>query len=311
PAAAEAMLEQVRSGETVRGLEGRLRVRDGSVKEVLIGANGRWEGGRLVYVRCFTTDITERKRAEEDLKRTAAELGRSNADLQQFAYVASHDLKEPLRMVAGFTQLLARRYGDKFDSTGEEFLSFVTDGVARMQALIDDLLQYSRVGSRPKKFEPVDTAEVVQQALANLGKALEESDAEVSARALPQVTGDPVQLVQLFQNLIGNAVKFRAERKPAVKVAARRKGDEWVFLVRDNGIGFEAESYDRIFEIFQRLHGKAEYPGTGIGLAVCKKIVERHGGRIWVDSKPGEGSTFYFSLPAAAPEGARGQAATR
>jgi light-regulated signal transduction histidine kinase (bacteriophytochrome) len=202
-------------------------------------------------------------------------------------------------MVSSYTQLLARRYEGKLDDDADEFINYAVDGANRMQKLINDLLTYSRVGTRGKKFVPTDTGVVFDAACANLRRAIEESGAQITSETLPTVAGDETQLVQLFQNLIGNAIKFRDEKKtPEVRVGAERRGGEWLFSVRDNGIGIEAHYQERIFVIFQRLHAKAEYPGTGIGLAICKKIVERHGGTIWVQSEPGQGSTFYFTLRA-------------
>jgi light-regulated signal transduction histidine kinase (bacteriophytochrome) len=235
--------------------------------------------------------------AHATLERRAQELARSNAELEQFAYVASHDLQEPLRMVASYTQLLMRRYGERFDGDAREFMDFIVDGAARMKQLIEDLLAYSRVGTRGKPFQPVPAETVLKKALANLQIAIEQSGATVTHDPLPVVTVDEVQWLQLLQNLIGNAVKFRGEAPPEVHVSVEDRGTEWVFGVRDNGIGIEPQYFERIFMVFQRLAGRNEYPGTGIGLAICKKVVERHEGRIWVESQPGRGSTFRFTLP--------------
>ncbi|HET7272894.1 MAG TPA: PAS domain S-box protein [Rubrobacter sp.] len=244
-------------------------------------------------------ELAARKRTERALAELVEDLRQSNTELEQFAYVASHDLQEPLRMVSSYTQLLARRYQGRLDEDADEFIAFAVDGANRMQTLINDLLQYSRVGTRGKPLAPTDTNLVLEAARANLRVVLEETGAKVTSDELPSVMGDPVQLSQLFQNLIGNAVKFRKEgESPLIHIGAERLDGEWLFSVGDNGIGIEAEYLERIFVIFQRLHARTEYSGTGIGLAVCKKIVERHGGKIWVESVPGEGSTFYFTLRA-------------
>jgi PAS domain S-box-containing protein len=225
------------------------------------------------------------------------ELAYSNTELQQFAYVASHDLQEPLRMVASYTQLLARRYRGKLDSDADEFISYAVDGANRMQRLINDLLSYSRLGTQGKPLELTGSESALAQALANLQLAIAENEAVVSHDPLPTVWADETQLVQLFQNLVGNAIKFRSTQPPRIHISAEQKEREWLFSVSDNGIGIEPEYAERIFVIFQRLHSQAEYSGTGIGLAFCKRIVERHGGRIWMESQPGQGATFYFTLP--------------
>jgi signal transduction histidine kinase len=249
-------------------------------------------------------ELAERKRAEETLARQAQELARSNAELEQFAYVISHDLQEPLRMVASYVQLLARRYKGKLDSDADDFIAFAVDGATRMQRMINDLLAYSRVNTRGKPFEPTDCEVVFNNVLTNLQMTIVENDAMVTHAPLPVVVADKTQLMQLFQNLIGNAIKYRSDRPPQVHVEAERREGEWLLAVRDNGIGIDPKHFTRIFVIFQRLYGQEEYPGTGIGLAICRKIVERHGGSIWVESEPGKGSTFYFTLPDKGESGA-------
>ncbi|OGA64757.1 MAG: hypothetical protein A3G83_05465 [Betaproteobacteria bacterium RIFCSPLOWO2_12_FULL_68_20] len=259
----------------------------------------RGPDGATLYEIAIFDDITERKEADEALRAAHEELKRSNAELEQFAYVASHDLQEPLRMVSSYTQLLQRRLGEKLDDDAREFMAYIVDGAARMKQLIEDLLAYSRVGTRGKDFKALAGEDILRRALVNLRAAIEETKAEVTHDALPTIEADDVQIAQLLQNLIGNALKFRGADPPRVHVGVVEREGEWELWVRDNGIGIEPQYFERIFMVFQRLHNKGEYPGTGIGLAICKKVVERHGGRIWVDSRPGEGSTFRFTLPKA------------
>ena len=256
----------------------------------------RDKDGHLTGFVSIDRDITERKRAEAALEGHARELRRSNADLQQFASIASHDLQEPLRMVSGYTQLLARRYKGKLDADADEFIGYAVAGARRMQWLIDDLLAYSQVDTSGRSFDPTDCNEVVRQCVANLEATVRESSAQITLDDLPTVSADSSQLGQVFQNLIANAIKFRDQEPPRVHVSARRDDDEAVFAVRDNGIGIEPEDTERIFAVFQRLHTRDEFPGSGIGLSICKRIVERHGGRIWVESSPGEGATFRFTI---------------
>jgi signal transduction histidine kinase len=239
----------------------------------------------------------ERQRAQEDLAKKVWELARSNAELEQFAYVASHDLQEPLRMVAAYTQLLAERYRGKLDEQADKYIHYAVDGAVRMQTLIQDLLQFSRVGRNGKERTDTECKIVVEQALQNLHAAIRESDARVDLGSLPSVMANRAQLVQLFQNLIGNAIKFRGSEPPVIQVDAERQEDAWLFTITDNGIGIAPEYRQDIFTVFKRLHTRAEYPGNGIGLAICRKIIEQHGGRIWVESQPGPGSSFKFTLP--------------
>jgi hypothetical protein len=245
----------------------------------------------------LATSLAERERAEESLARRAEELARSNGELEQFAYVASHDLKEPLRMVTSYLQLLEKRYRSKLDSDAKDFIDFAVDGGTRMASLIDGLLAYSRVGTHGATLQPTDCESVLGRAIADLDAAIRDRAAEVTHDRLPTVVADATQLQQVFQNLIANAIKFRNKRPPKVHVSAKRGKREWLIAVTDNGIGIDPQYSERIFVVFQRLHGRNEYAGTGIGLAICKKIIERHGGRIWFDSTPGNGSTFHFTLP--------------
>jgi signal transduction histidine kinase len=243
------------------------------------------------------TEIAERQLADDNLRRTAEELARSNRDLEQFAYVASHDLQEPLRAVSGYIQLLQQRYADKLDEKASQYIDGAVDGAARMQKLITDLLTYSRVDTRGRNLEWTELSKVLNATLENLKVGIREANAKITLDPLPRLKVDPTQIAQLFQNLIGNAIKFRSEQAPEIHVGAKKCQDSWLFSVRDNGIGIDPQYTERIFMIFQRLHTRRKYPGTGIGLALCKKIIERHGGKIWVESCPETGSAFCFTLP--------------
>ena len=256
-----------------------------------------WETKKGRFYAGIARDVTARKRAEDVLQHHTEELKRSNADLEQFASAASHDLQEPLRTVSSFSQLLAKRYKGTLGKDADEFITYISEGACRMQALIQDLLAYSRLSTQGKPLKSVEVSKVVDHAVHNLRIAIEESQAKVSQDSLPVVHGDPAQLAQLFQNLIGNAIKFRDKKPPRIHIRAESNGQFCTLAVKDNGIGIDPKFGDRIFAIFQRLHTRDSYDGTGIGLALCKKIVERHRGRIWMESQPREGTTFYFTLP--------------
>lgn len=312
PMTYETFLSSVYPGDrdlVDRAWEGALKGKPYDIEHrIVVAGSLRWvcERAELEFDKQRTVrggfgtvqDITELKLAEQKLNRLTVELKRSNIDLQQFAYAASHDLQAPLRNIEGFVKLFERRYRKKFDEKADEFIDFIIDGVKDMQALINNLLEYSQVETKGKQFKLVDSSLSVAHAIVDLESFIEETGAKISYdESLPKVVADKSQLRRLFQNLIGNALKFRSRRKPKVNISAQQEYNKWVFSVSDNGIGMDLENTECIFTVFQRLHGKSEYQGTGIGLALCKKIVERHGGRIWVESELGKGSTFYFTMP--------------
>ena len=279
-------------------MEKRYYHKQGHIVWVHLTVSPMWLPGQTpTYHIAIVEDISSRKQTEEYLGSTLANLERSNKELEQFAYIASHDLQEPLRMVASYTQLLAQHCEGQLDDKAQKFIGYAVDGAMRMQRLINDLLDYSRVQTQGHAPQLVNAEAVLADVVKNLSATLLENQAIITHEGLPSLTVDEVQFQQLLQNLIGNAIKFRREEVPRVHISARDCGHEWLFTVRDNGIGFEAKFAERIFHIFQRLHTRQEYPGTGIGLAICKRIVERHGGKICCDSMPGMGSTFYFTLP--------------
>jgi len=290
--AEDALAQQIGTGIELTG-----RRKNGSEFpiEIMLSPLESAEG---VLVTAAIRDISMRKKSEEHLVKTVGELKRSNDELQQFAYVASHDLQEPLRMVASYTQLLAKRYKGRLDSDADEFIAYAVDGSTRMQGLVQDLLLYSHAGANGKVLHEISSENALKEALTNLRATMEESGAIVTHDSLPTITTDDRQLAQVFQNLVGNAIKYRGAEIPHVHISAKKNGgNEWIFSVRDNGLGIDPQYFERIFILFQRLHGPKEFKGTGIGLAICKKMLERLGGRIWVESQPEKGSTFYFALP--------------
>jgi PAS domain S-box-containing protein len=301
--------KQLESNNILKGLEFEVYRKDRS--KIWISVNVRVvrdSSGSVLYYEGTAEDITSRKLAEErmqtlnsDLERKAQELARSNSELQQFAYAASHDLQEPLRMISSYLDLVSKRYKGRLDRDADEFIHFAVDGAKRMKGLIDDLLAYSRVGRSEDMRGVYDCNGIVRQALQNLDLSMRESNAKVECKNLPEVFGSGPQLILLFQNLLGNAVKFKGPQPLVICVSAKQSGLEWLFEVRDNGIGIDMQYSERIFRIFQRLHGREVYPGTGMGLAICKKVVESHGGRIWVEAAPGRGSSFFFTLPLSLP----------
>lgn len=294
---AERYAAMIRGEGPILHYEVPLARRDGVSVIIMFSTAAMERDGQIFGAVGAAEDITERKRAESELRNRAEELARSNRELEQFAYVASHDLQEPLRTVSGFAELLAKRYQNQLGEEADEYIGFITAGTRRMKSLIEDLLRYSRVSRERTELSQVDLNAVLQTALANLQAAISSSGARIDAGPLPSLRADRQQLVQLFQNLVGNALKFRSEAPPEVRIRAERHDGDWWFSVRDNGIGIDPASAERVFQLFQRLHTRDVYEGNGIGLTICKKIVDLHGGRIWVE--PGNpGSIFYFTLPA-------------
>jgi PAS domain S-box-containing protein len=290
--AEDALAQQIGTGIE---LQGRRKDDSEFPIEIMLSPLESAEG---ILVTAAIRDISTRKKAEAALLRNVQDLNRSNEELEQFANIASHDLQEPLRMVASYTQLLAKRYKGRLDADADEFIAYAVDGSNRMQGLIQDLLAYSRAGTNGREHRKTSTESVLKVALINLRATIEESGALVTHDPLPAIMTDDTQLAQVFQNLVGNAIKYRRAAIPHVHVSASKSADkEWIFSVRDNGLGIDPQYFEKIFVIFQRLHGRDEFKGTGIGLAICKKMLERLGGRIWVESTPGKGSTFFFALP--------------
>ena len=293
-----SQLRECRRGNTNQ-YDIKLRRQDGAALWAIVSASPMSDsGGQFTGSLQMVTDITARKRVEEELAEKVQELARSNAELEQFAHVAAHDMQEPLRTVASFAQLLARRYRGQLDADADKFIDLITSGAHRMRKLIEGLLSYARVSRREATGKLTDCEVIFRQSLDSLALSVDESRVEMTHDPLPALLGDPSRVQQLFENLIGNALKFRGPDPLRVHVSARRDGPDWIFSVRDNGIGIDPHHFEQIFQIFQRLHSKEQYPGTGMGLAICKRVVEGLQGRIWVESGPGKGATFQFTLPA-------------
>lgn len=298
PQKAREGYEKVFHDGFVRDYPLEVKNKNGNTTPVLYNASVyRDESGEVIGVFAAARDITELKEAEDDLKLKLNELSRSNAELEQFAYVSSHDLQEPLRMIASYLQLLERKYKGKLDDKADKYIHFSVDGATRMQNLINDLLDFSRVTTQAKELHPTELEPIFKEVLSNLEVSINKNKAIISHDSLPVVMADKIQIAQVFQNLINNAIKFHSEDLPKINISVKKEKNHWLFAVKDNGIGINPTHSDKIFEVFKRLNKKRDYPGTGIGLAICKKIVERHGGRIWVESELGKCSIFYFTLP--------------
>jgi PAS domain S-box-containing protein len=293
----ELMFNDLMDDGFIGSVERTYRKKDRSLVPILFSASAMYDNNeRIQGIVCVATDITERKQAEQKLCKTLQDLERSNKELEHFAYVASHDLQEPLRMVTSYMQLIKQRYEGKLDQNADEFIEFAVDGATRMHTMITDLLTYSRIGTRGKPFVEANCEDILKRVLSNLQIVIQNTDAVVTHDTLPLVVADKTQVTQVLQNLIANAIKFHGQKPPRVHISARDNKHDWVFSVQDNGIGIEPQYAQDIFQIFKRLHGRSEYQGTGIGLAICKKIIERHGGKIWVESTPDAGSTFFFTI---------------
>jgi len=293
------ILKRLRRGDRIDHFETIRQRKDGSQLTISLTISPvRDSQGNIVGASKTARDVTQRVRQEEALKESNAALKQANADLQQFAYSASHDLQEPLRMVVAYSELLKRQFADKLGPTGNEYVKRIAQGAARMQNLLSDLRIYTQVSADDEEpVEEIDAGEVLKNTLLSLDVAIKESGASIEATALPRVRMHEFELQQVFQNLIANAIRYRRSLPPRIVVAAVSQDDRWLFSVQDNGIGIEPQYKEQIFGIFKRLHGGADYPGSGMGLAICQRIIERRGGRIWVESEPGQGSTFYFTMP--------------
>jgi PAS domain S-box-containing protein len=293
------ILGRIARGERVDHYETKRRTKDGRVLTVSITVSPLRDGsGIVIGASKIARDITERERHRRALEEANIALRSANADLEHFAYSASHDLQEPLRMVAAYSGMLKRKFDGELGELGDQYIAYLIEGAQRMKKLLDDLLAYTRASMEgPTKPEPVDATFGLDAALNDLAPLIQDNQAQVMRTDLPHISIHPFQIEQLFQNLIANAIRYRSKEPPRIHIAAKQSGTEWLFSVRDNGIGIDPQYQEQIFEMFTRLHGPGEYPGTGMGLAICQRIVRRAGGRIWVDSRPGQGSTFFFTLP--------------
>ena len=294
----EDILARLSAGEVLRDYEARMVRKDGSIRHVLIDSSVHWDEGEFLNTRCVTRDVTERMQLQTELEETVERLQQSNERLREFAYAASHDLQEPLRMVTSYLQLLDRRYTDGLDADAREYIDFAVDGAQRMRELVNDLLEYAEIEQDTLQLEPVDCEAIIDRVLDDLRVQIDDADATIVVGSLPTVQANANQLETLVQNLVANALKYN-EEVPHIEITAEESEAVWTFSVRDNGIGIDPDRTEWIFGLFKRLHADDAYPGTGIGLTLCQKIVENHGGDIWVQSEVGDGSTFSFTIPKA------------